>query len=160
MKRFRFFCFLLCITVLLSAVFSVPTYAATSGIAGGCQWSLDGTVLTITGDGKLATPYGEGPWGNYITEVMIDEGVTSIESGVFADCKYLIKVGLPSSLRVIKHGAFSGCTALTSVEIPDGVTTLDTYAFANCSSLLDIHLPKSVIDIGLEVFQECYSLTR
>ena len=160
MKQSKIFCVLLCITVLFSTVFPIPTYAATSGIAGGCQWSLDGTVLTITGNGKLATPYGNGPWGNYITEAIIGEGITSVEVGVFSGCKYLTKVTLPASLRAIKQSAFSDCTALTSVKMPEGVTTIDTYAFANCASLLDIHLPRSVIDIGLEVFQECYSLTH
>ena len=111
-------CFLLCITVLFSMVFSIPAYAATSGTAGSCQWTLDGTVLTITGNGKLLTPYGNGPWGNDITEVIICEGITSIEGGVFADCKYLTKVTLPASLRAIKYSAFSSCTALTSIVIP------------------------------------------
>lgn len=160
MRRFFCLCILLCITILLTTVIPLSVVAASSGTVGNCQWSLDGKVLTISGDGKLAVSYGNAPWGKSITEVKIEEGITSIGDGVFTDCPSLYKVTMPSTLKVIGYNAFSNCTALTVLDIPDGVTTICNYAFSDCSSLVNISIPKTVTDIGVGVFSECYSLAN
>lgn len=161
MKRDFYALLLVCMTVVLiiGTSFSADA-AATSGQAGNCQWSLNGTVLSINGNGALNVDYGNAPWGKSITEVKINEGITSISAGAFADCEALYKVTLPSSLRVIDYGAFENCTSLTSITIPNGVTTIGNYAFSNCSALIDITIPKTVTHIGVEVFEECYSLNN
>ncbi len=151
---------LVCMTVILMIGASFSADAATSGQAGSCQWSLDGTVLTINGNGALNAGYGNAPWGKSITEVTISEGVTSISVGAFSDCPALYKVTLPSSLRVIEYGAFSNCTALHTVTMANGITTIGDYAFSNCSALIDITIPQTVTHIGIEIFQECYSLNN
>lgn len=160
MKKILHIMLFVCMTVILIIGTSFSADAATSGQAGNCEWSLDGTVLSINGNGALKVDYGKAPWGKSITEVKINEGITSISTGAFADCQALYKVTLPSSLRVIDYGAFSNCTALVSVTIANGVTTIGNYAFSNCSALIDITIPKTVTDIGVEVFQECYSLNN
>ncbi len=160
MKRFFYALLLVCMTVVLMIGTSFSADAATSGQAGSCQWTLNGTVLSINGNGALWVDSGNAPWGKSITEVKINEGVTSISAGAFDGCEALYKVTLPSSLRVIEYGAFSNCTALTSITIKNGVTTIGDYAFSNCSSLIDITIPKTVTNIGFEVFQECYSLNN
>lgn len=49
--------FLLSVMLILSVVpmglFSITASAATSGKTGDCTWSLDGTVLTISGNGAM-----------------------------------------------------------------------------------------------------------
>jgi len=160
MKKTLYVLLLVCLTVVLMIGASFPAHAATSGQVGNCQWTLNGTVLSINGNGALKVNYENAPWGKSITEVRINEGVTSISPSAFADCKTLYKVTLPSSLRVIDYGAFSNCTALTSVTIAEGLTTIGNYAFSNCSALIDITIPKTVTHIGFEVFQECYSLNN
>ena len=58
--------FLLSIMLILSVVpmglFSITASAvtATSGTAGDCTWKLDGTVLTISGNGAMGNYYGYG----------------------------------------------------------------------------------------------------
>ncbi len=160
MKKTFYVLLLVCMTVILMVGTSFSADANTSGQAGNCQWSLDGTVLTINGNGALRVDYGNAPWGKSITEVKINEGVTSISSGAFADCQSIYKVTLPTSLKTIEYGAFSNCTSLTSITIPNGLTTIGNYAFSNCTSLLDITLPKTVTYVGIDVFQECYCLNN
>ncbi|MBO5039629.1 MAG: leucine-rich repeat protein, partial [Clostridia bacterium] len=95
--------------------------AATSGKIGGCTWSLDGTVLTISGN----TYMGAGsPWGKSITEVIIEDGVTTIGYYAFEDCTSLTSITIPDSVTSIRDNAFSGCTSLTSITIPDSVTSI------------------------------------
>ena len=160
MKRFLSVCLLLCMMLSLVFMSSVSVNAASSGTVGSCKWTLEGTVLTISGNGKLYTNFESGPWGKSITEVKINEGITSVGGGVFAECTSLNKVTLPSTLLEIQYGAFQGCTALTAVTLPDGITTIDSNAFSCCFSLIDIRIPKSVNYIGIDAFSECYALNN
>ncbi len=121
---------------LLMIITSVPlmavnSFAATNGTTGECTWTLNGTELTISGNGKMKDYRGDdaSPWGTSITKVVIENGVTSI--GVFA---------------------FKYCTSLTSITIPDSVTRIGEYAFQNCSSLASITIPDSVSEIGWVAF--------
>lgn len=160
MKRFFGAFVVLCLTMVLLLGASLSTSAATSGRVGSCEWTLNGTVLTISGSGPLDVSSATAPWGQSITEVRINEGVTSISTGAFSDCRSLYKVTLPGSLRIIGHNAFSNCTALNTITLKKGLTTIESYAFLNCSSLLDITLPATVTYVGYEVFDECYSLNN
>ena len=106
---------------------SDPDDSTTSGTTGDCAWTLDGTVLTISGNGPMEnyTYSNSLPWGNSITEVIIKTGVAGI--GDYA---------------------FSGCTGLTSIIIPDSVTSIGAGAFSGCSSLINITIPnvKTVVE--------------
>ena len=51
-----------------------------------------------------------------ITEVVINEGVTSIGAGAFYNCTEITTVTIPSSVTIIGEGAFDGCTKLTTVN--------------------------------------------
>ena len=68
------------------------------------SWSLDENgVLEITGQGAMNEWQNEEevPWNGYrdqITEVRIEEGVTSIGAYAFADCKNLLVAALSMSL--------------------------------------------------------------
>ena len=76
---------LLMASIMVLGVFSIVPFtfsAATSGTTGDCTWTLDGTVLTISGNGYIGD-YSwlgsiEHPWGYDITEVIIEDGVTRI----------------------------------------------------------------------------------
>ena len=53
-----------------------------------------------------------------ITEVVIPNGVTNIESSAFYYCERLHTVELPDSLEAIESEAFMRCEALERVEVP------------------------------------------
>ena len=153
---------------LLMIITSVPLMAAESfaantvkrGWTGDCTWTLDGTVLTISGNGKMGKYYMDKypSWGLSITKVVIENGVTNIGDMAFTDCKSLTSITIPDSVTSIGYSAFYGCTSLISITIPDSVTSIDEEAFANCTSLTSITIPESVTRIGEYAFQNCISL--
>ncbi len=138
------------------SLFVVKAKAATSGTTGDCTWSLDGTVLTISGNGDMYD-YMTGdeepvPWGTNITEVIFRDSVTRIGNCAFSGCTSLTSVTIPNSVTSIGRSAFYDCTNLTSVVIPDSVISIESYAFNGCSSFNSIVIPDSVFNVGQFVF--------
>ena len=144
--------FLLSVMLILSVVpmglFSITASAetVTSGTTGDCIWTLDGTHLTISGNGDMNN-YGLGnyvPWDNTVTSVTIEQGVTNIGNFTFSDCEKLTSVSIPDSVTIIRAYAFRGCTSLTSITVGNGVTSIGDHAFYGCTSLASITIPDSV----------------
>ncbi len=115
-----------------------------------------------------------------IKDLIIPEGVTSINSFAFDGCAELVNVSFPSSLTSIEYSSFGNCNGLTSVIIPEGVvslggfqycknlvsvsipstlTTIKPYAFDNCQKLSSITIPKDVTSIGKYAFNRCSNLS-
>ena len=97
--------------------------------------------------------------GKEITDLVIPNGVTSIEDYAFNQCSGLTSVTIPNSVTSIGYGAFSGCSGLTSVTIPNSVTSIGEYAFSGCSGLTSIEIPNSVTSIENLAFGNCSGLT-
>ena len=105
-------------------------------------WTLEDGVLTISGTGDMYD-YGlwETPWiqaigmdnWDYITEVVIEDGATSIGSCAF------------SRLQI------------SWIDIPDTVTHIGTEAFS-FSGLVNLVIPASVTEIGEAAFSDTYAL--
>ena len=131
----------------------------TEGKTGDCRWSVDGTVLTIFGNGKMGDyDWFGGPWDPDITEVIIEDGVTNIGEYAFYSCESLTSVTIGNSVTSIGDEAFRNCDILTSVTIPDSVTSIGSEAFAGCSGLTSVTIPDSVTSIGKEAFAGCTGL--
>ena len=123
-----------------------------------------------------------------INKVTLKDGVTSIGSGAFSDCKNITNlttsakflsdftkdnlVEVAITKGAISGDAFNGCVKLKSVTLKDGVTSIGgTYlgstsenyssfgVFGNCSGLTSINIPDSVTSIGDYAFHDCSSLT-
>ena len=132
------------------------------GKSGDCVYTLeDNGHLTVSGEGAMKD-YGllGGPWGNEVTSVTVEDGVTDIGKCAFANCRSLTSVTLPDSLKSISEDAFSLCTSLTSVTIPDSVTTVGKEAFYGCSSLASVTLGDYVIIIDAYAFADCTALAK
>ena len=86
------------------------------------------------------------------------EGVTTIGSRAFENCKYLEKIELPEGLTEIEALAFFGCSKLKEIKVPEGVKKLGRWAFAKCSSLERIELPDELTKIGEWAFFKCSKL--
>ncbi|MBR5289592.1 MAG: leucine-rich repeat protein [Erysipelotrichaceae bacterium] len=102
-----------------------------------------------------------GPWyenRHLITEVVVENGVTSIGSNAFFDCNNLVKVTLADSVTSIGSYAFMECDSLRSVSLGNGLTSIGSYAFKFCYSIQSIKFPDSLQFLGLEAFQGCKSL--
>ncbi len=89
-----------------------------------------------------------------ITEVIIPEGVETINFYAFANLTALESVTLPSTLRKIQVGAFYGCTALKSIKFSgeNNLQFIGDKAFYGCGALTDIEMD-SVIAIGASAFE-------
>ncbi|MBQ3082180.1 MAG: leucine-rich repeat protein, partial [Clostridia bacterium] len=93
-----------------------------------------------------------------VKNVIIPEGVTSINSSAFYGCSSLTSITLPQGVTSIGYSTFYGCSSLTSITIPHSVTRIGNDVFYGCSSLTSITLPQGVTSIGYSAFGYCSSL--
>ncbi len=120
---------------------------AQGGTTGLLTWNISGGSLTISGEGAMPD-YGytgggspSAPWypyEEYISTVVIENGVTSIGNYAFSSCISLTSITIPDGVTAIGNGAFSGCSALTSITIQNGVTSIGVFTFSGCSNLISI----------------------
>ncbi len=161
MRIKKFLSVMLAVALLFSVIPITVTASAetTSGTTGDCTWTLDGTHLTISGNGKMAgySKY-TAPWGVNITTVTVKQGVTNIGSYAFYQCRNLTSTIIPKSVTSIGLYAFRGCTSLTSISIPDGVTSIDGFAFDGCTGITSLVIPSGVTSTGLAAFKDCTGL--
>lgn len=135
-----------------------------TGVTGDCTWTLDGTELTISGNGAMENynSRDEVPWFvstvHTITSVVIEDGVTNVGDYAFYDCFDLFEVLLGKDIKKIGDEAFAQCYSITSITIPNSVTSIGRGAFSGCNSLTSIEIPSSVTNIGNFVFSSCSSL--
>ncbi|MCD8391129.1 MAG: leucine-rich repeat protein, partial [Firmicutes bacterium] len=154
------------ILVLAMICAFVPCFhAVESGTCGdNVTWVFDDGTLTISGSGDMEnyTPMASVPtwgWLGTITDVIVENGVTSIGEGAFYGCDSLTNIEIPSSVTNIGVGAFYDCNKLTSINIPNGVTSIRNSTFQGCGSLTSIEIPNSVTSIGGYAFNDCADLT-
>ena len=73
------------------------------------------------------TPYSLYLNGNIVTNLILPNGLTTINRLAFANCTSLTSVTIPSSVTSIVYSAFGGCTGLTRVNI----SNLDAWCMIN-----------------------------
>ncbi len=126
----------LCLVLIFCAmpVFAFSANAATSGVIGNCTWEVNGTCLTISGSGTMFMGgSSQMPWKDcYISEVVIEEGVTEICNYAFYKLD-ITRVELPSTVYSIGSNAFQN-TPLQEIVL-GRVHTVGSYAFFDCDSL-------------------------
>lgn len=132
-KTFALSAALMCLTSVISGgnVLTTPdiSYAEEiihSGKVSGCSesdltYTLDSEgTLTISGEGAMPCHAGFG-WDE-IKKVVIEDGVTCIDTEDFYLCENLETVVLPEKGCYINYFAFSGCGKLKEIYIPDSIT--------------------------------------
>ena len=166
-----FFSMCMIITVLPIIALAADETPTTGTCGDGVTWTytpnLDeygddlGGTLVISGDGAMEnyrSSY-DAPWRTDITELQIENGVTSIGDYAFYRCEDLTGVTIPDSVISIGESAFYMCDSLTSVTIPDSVTSIGDYAFYRCKDLASATIPDGVTSIGEYAFSYCNGLT-
>lgn len=108
-------------------------------------WSLNSAGdLTVSGTGDMADFAATGaPWAEYrdqIKLVILGQGVTSIGSSAFQDCKKLETVSLPGSLTALGKAAFLRCGELTNVKLPASLKSVGEDCFTGCEKLVLLDL--------------------
>lgn len=146
---------------------SITARAASSGACGdNLTWTFNEKtgILTISGTGDMydySNMENTKSWERYgesITKIVINEGVTSIGDYAFSNCSYVNDVKIPDSVTTIGDRAFAFCFYLSNITIPDGVKKIGCWAFAYCQEFTSIAIPDSVEEIADEVFYCCYYL--
>ncbi|MBR3149091.1 MAG: leucine-rich repeat protein [Eubacterium sp.] len=161
--------------------------ANVTGTDGNINYSLNRNTgtLTISGNGAMnnyaytsavgANSAGStAPWGDeptnclyegqyntdYITDIVIEDGVTSIGSYAFYGFDHLTSVTIPASVTSIGEGAFARCTALKQLDISlTGITSIGALAFLGCTSLEQFNTADCVQSFGDNAFGNCPELT-
>lgn len=179
------------VTAVMLLLCAVPTASAAeiSGTCGdGLTWTFADGRLTISGSGDM-TNYNEWdlpPWYEYREQILwltLPEGLTSVGTMAFYECKNLTAVTIPSTvtrigelafcknesmevlnlnsgLRAIGRSAFERCEKLQDLRLPDTVTEIGEHAFYVCNGLTYVTIPASVTKMGSGVFSYCHSLVR
>lgn len=89
-----------------------------------------------------------GPGG----DVVIPEGVTSIDGAAFYKRNDLTSVTIPEGVARIGSITFAYCTGLTEITIPASVTSIGEWAFSNCTNLRKVRGLKRSMQIDTEAF--------
>lgn len=121
-----------------------------------------GYTLVISGIGDMYN-YSDSmrPWYGIrtnITNVIVENGVTSIANYAFYGCYKLKTIEIKAEIEKIGEGAFNDCKKLESIIIPESVTDIRNYTFYGCISLKKVVLPKTLGSIGISAFDGCSNL--
>ena len=96
--------------------------------------------------------------GEEVKELIIPDGISSVNNCTFYNCVGLTSVSIPEGVTTINQSAFSGCTNLSTITIPNSVTTIWNNAFERCVGLTKIYLGSNIQEIQSYCFQSCTSL--
>ena len=110
---------------------------------------LSGTNMTVFPNRALAFYNGE---NTTLKEVILPEGLISIEEAAFANCTALEKLNVPSTVNTLGRWILEN-TKVTSFTIPQGVTEIPASCFYR-SAITTINIPSSVKTIGNWAFQD------
>ena len=159
-KQFLRIALLICVLAVALSISAMAAEIVDSGACGNnLTWTLDDEgTLTISGRGEM---YSNIPWYNYtreISQVVIENGLTTIGISAFENCTKLRTITIPDGVISIGERALYGCMNLTTVEIPDSVTTIGAQTFQGCTKLATVSLPDNMTIISRAVFSGCIGL--
>ncbi len=109
----------------------------------------DGSV-TVIGSGAFSE--------SRITEIVLPDTITRIESAAFDGCGKLKKITLSENLEYIGSFAFAQCYSLEKITIPESVRIIDNHAFIFCGGLTEVYIPDTVESIDRGLFESCRRL--
>ena len=132
---------------------------------GGC-WSLGKVNITDLG-AWCNVSFNDGFFSGHllflngveITDLVIPNGVDSIQPYVFANCTNINSISIPNSVVSIGDFAFSNCYDVFDVELSGSIKTIGRYAFANCSNIGELILPNGVSKICKGAFAGCHKIS-
>ena len=90
----------------------------------------------------------------FVTEVVLPNGIVTIGEHCFEGCKRLTTLELPSTVRTVCKFAFSECSTLANLKLNEGLTEIGNYAFGGCAALKALTLPSTVQTLGYGLFSE------
>ena len=93
------------------------------------NWKDNGDVKVGRTDLNNFLTYERGIDKSAIKEIVISDGITTIDASVFDGFSGLTTVTIPNTVTTIEANAFANCESLASVTIPSGVTSISSGTF-------------------------------
>lgn len=131
--------------------------------------SIIGTVYVpqMLGGNPVTSIYTSAFNGCSISEVVMHNGITEIQSNAFSNCQNIQHLNIPSSVTSIASNICNGCSNLTSISIPDnGVyKSTDNMLFtADGKTLIhgingNVQVPNGTLSIGQYAFAQLPNLS-
>ena len=138
--------------ILTANLFSTAVQAA--------EITIDSLTYQTNENGTASVSYCERDFVGSVTilsSITVDETsytVTSIGSSAFYGC-LVTNIVIPDSVTTIESMAFDNCDLLAHVTLGNNVATIGSQAFYDCPSLSRITIPASVTEIGFGAFSAC-----
>ena len=95
-----------------------------------------------------------------VKSLSIPNGVTSIPSYAFYQCRSISSLSIPSTVISVGSSAFEDCTGLKSITLSKGLTSVGGSSFEGCTGITSITLPSTVSSIALNAFSGCTNLNN
>lgn len=93
-----------------------------------------------------------------LTETTIPAGVTTINTGVFANNTTILTVNLSAELATVEARAFKGCTALPIIRFHSQIASIGEEAFKGCSALRSIYSDAvTPPTVSTDAFANCHA---
>lgn len=127
------------------------------------KWSFyeDGTLI-ISGEGEMYDfSSGGTQWEKHKDDVLyitVENGVSLISDGAFANLTNLRSVELADSVLSIGDKSFRYCSSLTSVKLSENLVSIGKEAFYECVTLSGVLFPDALSSIGASAFSGCKNL--
>ena len=146
--------------------------------------NVPASLKTVVINGGNSIPANSFSGCTNLTDITINNSVTSIGAYAFLNCSALMTITLPAvsqtftsmfngatnvpaSLKTvvinggnsIPDNSFNDCRNLTNIIINNSVKSIGNNAFYRCNGLTSISIPESVINIGDYAFALCNGLT-
>lgn len=114
------------------------------------------TYETFTGENR---PGWVASYGDKITEVLIDDGITSVGQYLFYKHTALKSVTTGSTLTKISDYAFAGCSVFEGVtKWSCPIATIGSHAFAD-TNISKAQIPSTITTMGSSIFANCPVVT-
>lgn len=95
-----------------------------------------------------------------LTNVSINDGITSIPESCFRECSSIDNVILPDSVTELGESVFSGCASLKNITLSKNLKAIPSYCFSKCAFESFLIPDDSAIEtLGDALFQNCGNLT-
>lgn len=114
-------------------------YAKSGTYGENITWSYDAGTLRFSGKGNMnnisngsrgeRAPWYHSDYRDSITNIVIEEGITSVGSWAFISLVNITTVTIPSTVTVIQPHAFQNCQGIKCMNLPNGLTAIGVDAF-------------------------------
>lgn len=95
---------------------------------------------------------------NSLMAVRFPKTLVEIREAAFLNCPLLHDFTLPAGLKVLGPNVFNACTKIKKIVLPPGIKEIPRSLFANCFNLKEVVIPEGITAIGINAFRGCNAL--